>query len=143
MNFLGSFPLLAIPVIGYNFFAMMSRSDGRPAHPLLLNGQLTRIPMPSGQGVYWSISWGDLFLMGSMVLLFMEILKSVSGGRSVIINHALSMALFVFCLVEFLILSPFATSTFFLLVLMTLLDVLAGFIVTIGTARRDISFSHD
>lgn len=143
MNFLGSFPLLALPVLAYNLFAMMSRSDGRPAHPLLLNGQIARVQMPSGEAVFWAISWGDLFLMGSMVLLFLEILKSVSGGRSVIINHALSMALFVFCLVEFLILSPFATSVFFLLLLMTLLDVLAGFIVTIGTARRDISFSRD
>jgi hypothetical protein len=31
-----------------------------------------------------------------------------------------------------------ATSTFFLLTLMVLLDVLAGFIVTIVSARRDV-----
>ena len=32
----------------------------------------------------------------------------------------------------------FATSTFFLLTSMVLLDVLAGFIVTIATARREV-----
>ena len=39
-----------------------------------------------------------------------------------------------------LLLPAFATSTFFLLALMVLLDVLAGFIVTIVAARRDVDF---
>jgi hypothetical protein len=33
----------------------------------------------------------------------------------------------------------FATSVFFLIMLMTLLDVMAGFMVTIASARRDFS----
>ena len=41
---------------------------------------------------------------------------------------------------EFLLAPAFATSTFFLLGVMVLLDVLAGFIVTIVSARRDIDF---
>jgi hypothetical protein len=60
-----------------------------------------------------------------------------------IINHALSMALFIICLVELLLASAFATSTFFLITLMVLLDVLAGFIVTIVSARRDFGISDD
>ena len=143
MNRLGAFPLLAIPVALYNFFGWMDRVDGRPAHPLKLGGQIARVPMPSGENVYWLITWGDLLLMVSMVFLFLEVLKSVSSGRAAIVNHALSMGLFVICLVEFLIFTPFATSVFFLITLMTLLDVLAGFIVSIGTARRDISFARD
>ena len=35
------------------------------------------------------------------------------------------------------------TSTFFLLTIMVLLDVLAGFIVTIVSARRDVDFNPD
>ena len=58
-----------------------------------------------------------------------------------IINHTLSMILFIICLVEFLLFPAFATSTFFLLILMVLLDFLAGFIVTVISARRDIDFS--
>jgi len=36
--------------------------------------------------------------------------------------------------------AAFATSAFFLLTAMVLLDVLAGFIVTIVASRRDIEF---
>ena len=68
-------------------------------------------------------------------------MNSTTSHRVVIINHALSMMLFVACLVEFLLAPAFATSTFFLLTLMVVLDVLAGFIVTIASTRRDIDFN--
>ena len=47
--------------------------------------------------------------------------------------------LFVVCLILFLIWDRAATSTFFLLVLMATIDVIAGFSVTINAARRDRS----
>ena len=50
------------------------------------------------------------------------------------------LILFVVCLVEFLLIKGFATSTFFLIVTMVMLDVLAGFIVTIISARKDLEF---
>ena len=50
------------------------------------------------------------------------------------------MILFIAVLVEFLLLPGFATSTFFLIVIMILLDVLAGFIVTIIASRKDFDF---
>ena len=40
-------------------------------------------------------------------------------------------------LVEFLLIQGFATSTFFLILTMVMLDVVAGFIVTIIASRRD------
>jgi len=43
------------------------------------------------------------------------------------------------CLVEFLLLPAFQTSVFFILTFMCLLDVLAGVVVTIVSARRDFS----
>jgi hypothetical protein len=52
------------------------------------------------------------------------------------------MILFVVCLVEFLLLKGFSTSVFFLITTMVLLDVLAGFIVTIASSRRDVDL-HD
>ena len=64
-------------------------------------------------------------------------MKSTSTGTSSILNHAVSMILFIVCLVEFLLMPNFATSTFFIIMSMTLLDVLAGVIVTIVSARRD------
>ena len=91
----------------------------------------------------WPVSLGDLLLAASLVVLFIELLKSTTSRSAAIINHSLSMVLFIGCLVEFLLLPAFATSTFFLLTLMVLLDVLAGFIVTIVAARRDVDFNPD
>jgi len=47
------------------------------------------------------------------------------------------MMVFVACLILFLIWDRAATSTFFLLMLMAMTDVIAGFSVTINAARRD------
>ena len=70
-------------------------------------------------------------------------LKSTSSRRVAIINHSLSMILFIVCLIQFLLFGAFATSTFFLITLMVLLDVLAGFIVTIVASRRELDLTHD
>jgi hypothetical protein len=59
------------------------------------------------------------------------------------IDWAVRLGDLLLCLVEFLLAPAFATSTFFLLSLMVLLDVLAGFIVTIVTSRRDLGFSDE
>ena len=96
------------------------------------------IPMASGAS--WNVGVGDLILFLSLILLFFELLKSTSSQKVAIVNHALSMILFVVCLVEFLLIRGFATSTFFLIVTMVMLDVLAGFIVTIISARKDLDF---
>jgi hypothetical protein len=51
------------------------------------------------------------------------------------------MIVFVACLILFLIWDRAATSTFFLLMLMAMTDVIAGFSVTINAARRDYGTS--
>ena len=63
-----------------------------------------------------------------------------TSQKVAIVNHALSLIVFVVCLVEFLLIRGFATSTFFLILTMVMLDVLAGFIVTIIAARKDMDF---
>ena len=88
-------------------------------------------------GVKWQLSGADGLILLSISLLFLEILKSTSTGTATIMNHAVSMILFIVCLVEFLLHPNFATSAFFILTIMTLLDVLAGVVVTIVSARRD------
>ena len=129
-----AFPLLALPVLVYNLIALTS-GVGTPAR---LSDEMFSLQMASGAA--WPISLSDLLLAVSLVVLFIELLKSASSRRTAIINHGLSLVLFIACLVEFLLGAPFATSTFFLLGLMVLLDVLAGFIVSIVSARRDVDF---
>lgn len=135
-------PLLALPVLAYNLlvFAMPGGVHATTAG-VELAGRAFTIPMASGGA--WDVTTGDLLLAGSLVILFIELLKSTTSRRAAIINHSLSMILFVVCLVEFLLLKGFASSVFFLITLMVLLDVLAGFIVTIVSARRDIGFGVD
>jgi hypothetical protein len=134
-----AFPLLALPLLVYNLVAL-TLAGGFKAMGAQgkLSETLFSITMTSGGA--WPVSLGDLILAGSLVVLFIELLKSTTSQKVAIINHSLSMILFIICLVEFLLLPAFATSTFFLLSLMVLLDVLAGFIVTIVSARRDVDF---
>ena len=134
-------PLLIVPVVIYNLVILLGTGGLDPAvgAASVLGEVLFRVPMTSG--AVWNISIGDLILFLSLILLFVELLKSTSSQRVAIVNHALSMALFVVCLVEFLLLPGFAGSVFFLILTMVLLDVLAGFIVTIIASRRDFDMN--
>jgi len=133
-------PLLFIPVVLYNIVVLFGASgDGGLAEAdAILRDPMFSIPMASG--AQWNIGSGDLILFLSLILLFFELIKSTSSQKVAIVNHALSMILFIVVLVEFLLIRGFATSTFFLIVIMVLLDVLAGFIVTIIAARKDLDF---
>jgi hypothetical protein len=137
---LAAFPLLALVVLIYNLLGFTLKGGGlhAPDAGIQLSQQLFSIHMTSGAG--WSVSLGDLLLAAGLVVLFIELLKSTTSRNVAIVNHSLSMVLFIVCLVEFLLFQAFATSTFFLITLMVLLDVLAGFIVTIVSSRRDVDF---
>lgn len=137
-----AFPLLALPVLVYNLIALTLSGGFRSVDAnTRMTEQLFSLRMASQ--VEWPVSLGELLLAASLVVLFIELLKSTTSRRIAIINHSLSMILFIVCLVEFLLAPAFATSTFFLLTIMVLLDVLAGFIVTIVSARRDVDFHPD
>lgn len=150
----GIFPLLVIPVVLYNLLAFAFGGPATSADaagalqsaagaPLLglLNERFLGLPMISG--VEWVLTKGDAIVLLAVVFLFLEILKSTSTGTATIINHGISLFLFIICLVQFLLLPNFATSTFFIVMSMTLLDVLAGVIVTIVSARRDFGVGGD
>ena len=99
--------------------------------------------MSTASGGVWSAQLGDLIIFASLAILFVELLKSTTSRNVAIVNHLLSVVLFIVCLLEFLLLQAFATSAFFLLTTMVLLDVLAGFIITIVASRRDIDMGRD
>lgn len=132
-----AFPLLAVPVLLYNLL-LLTMSGGFQSADASAQLSCALFTIHTTSGGLWPVSLGDLFLAGALVVLFIELLKSTNSRNVAIINHSLSMILFVVCLVELLLLRGFATSVFFLISLMVLLDVLAGFIVTIVAARRDI-----
>jgi hypothetical protein len=88
----------------------------------------------------WTLTLGDLVILITLVLLFIELIKATRTGGSSIVDHALSTILFVFCLVEFILVPEAATSIFFFIMIVTLIDVVAGFSITIRAARRDFGF---
>lgn len=150
----GIFPLLVIPVVLYNLMALFlgggavesalpGETGGALVAPmnLLLKEEFMSLPMISG--VEWVLTKGDAIVLLAVVFLFLEILKSTSTGTATIVNHGISLMIFILCLVQFLLMPNFATSTFFILMSMTLLDVLAGVIVTIVSARRDFGVAGD
>ena len=129
-------PLMALPILAYNLLVLVLGGVRRSDVAERLAARIAAIPMASR--IDWPLSLGDLFVAGSLVVLFVELLKAASSRHAAVINHSLSMVLFIGCLVEFLLFPAFATSTFFLLTLMVLLDVLAGFIITLAAERREI-----
>ena len=129
-------PLLLIPFVLYNILAI-SLFGWQPQG---WSTQLFTIPMVSG--VQWSLTWSDLFLVGGLICLFFEVLKSTNTGRSSVIEHMASTALFVVFLIEFLLFAPAASSTFFILMVMTLVDVVAGFTISITGAGRDVTMGN-
>ena len=62
-------------------------------------------------GDEWKFSFGDFLLLSALALLFVEVVKATRTTSSEIINHGLSMLVFVVALIEFITLKGFATST--------------------------------
>ena len=83
------------------------------------------------------VSVSDLLMAFGILFLTIEVIKATRTNTTSVIDHMLSMVVFVIFLVEFLTISFAGTSTLFLLMLMALADVIAGFSVSIASARRD------
>src|SRR5690606_3775939 len=122
-----------IPFVFYHIIGL-TVLGGRPE---AWANQLFTVPMVSG--VSWSLTWSDLLLVGALVCLFFEVVKSTNTGRNSVIEHMASTALFVVLLIEFLLFAPAASSTFFILMAMALVDVVAGFTISITGAGRDVT----
>jgi len=128
--FLIGFPLLIIPFAIYNIIVYIMPD-------LKLGEPLFSVGMISGATMQFSIS--DLLLILAILLLFVEVLKATRIGMRSIVDHMLSLVLFVVMMVEFLMSTRAATSTFLLLTVMCFVDVISGFSITIRAARRDIA----
>jgi|SRR5215217_1303878 len=128
-------PLLVVPFVIYNLVVFLLFGG----NPINWGAGLFSIPMPSGMP--WAITAGDLLLVLGIIMLFIEVLKSTQTARNSIIEHMLSMVLFVVFLVEFLLVGAAASSVFFLLMVMSAIDVVAGFTVSITSASRDVSMT--
>ena len=129
---LSAVPLLIIPFILYNLGLML----GEGGTDIWAN-QLFSVRMMSG-GV-WTMTLGDGLIVVTLVFLFIEIVKSTRTSNASVVDHLLSTFVFVAFLVEFLLVQAAAHQVFFVLMVITFIDVLAGFSVTIRSAGRDLN----
>jgi len=127
-------PLTIAPLIVYNIIAFGLFGD--------MPGDSWSIPIFTMQmvsGARWTMVMGDLMIVAGLVLLFIEILKATRTSSGSIADHVLSTVVFIIYLVEFLTVREAASSVFFILLTIALVDVVAGFAVTIRGARRDFA----
>jgi len=129
------FPLLTISLIIYTVLTLtgMGGEAGTAWHDIVV------VSLPMYSGDVWRVTWGTLFLAGSMGLLFVELVRATKAGTASIANHLLSFLLFVVALLLFILAPGFGNSLYFIFLSMTFLDPMAGLVVTTVTARRDLS----
>ena len=123
-------PLLLLPFAIYNIVAFLMPG-------VTWAGVITTVHMVSGAD--WNMAAGDLLVAFGVLMLFGEVLKSTRIGVRTVVDHGLSLILFLGMLVEFLLVPEASTSTFFLLLVLSFVDVLGGFAVTLRTAQRDFT----
>ncbi len=130
---LGMVPLLIIPFLLFNLgLAGLFGAAGDP-----LGEPLFSVTLISGGA--WTMNAGDLLVVLALVLLFVEMMKSTRTSNASIVDHLLSTFVFVAYLVEFLLVPGAAHPVFFILMVISLVDVLAGFSVSIRAAGRDVN----
>ncbi len=129
MKFFRAIPLFIIIWVIYHLVIIWGSST-------ILSNELLKIPLVSG--TIWTVTVSDLLLVAGLIVLYLEILQATLAGISSVLNHTFSTLVCIVFIVEFIIISSSSNSTFFLLGLMSLIDVLAGFTITITASRRDI-----
>jgi hypothetical protein len=130
---LTAFPLLSFALAIFAVVTLLSGGDTWVAT------QAFSVMMPVGR--YLVVSQGDVMVLVSLLMLFVEIVKAVSTGALTLINHGLSVLVLVVCIILFITQASFANTTFLMLTVMGLFDVVAGIVITTVSARRDFGGS--
>jgi hypothetical protein len=131
--------LKKIPMFGYlfvliNIFVLIGKAD-------LMMHQLLKFTLISK--AEWVLYVGDLFIILGLICLTVQVFKATRTSSAEVLDHIISTLIFILYLIEFISVRGAGTSTFFILMLMSLLAVIAGFTITISTARRDITLDKD
>ena len=134
MRFILSVPLIAVVMVVYTALAI-------DPEQFSAGSAFMDWVLPSGAEFF--LTFGDLFVILGLVALFFEVIKAARLGPGTIVDHMLSTAVFIIGLIVFLLVPAFGTSAFLLLVIMALIDVVAGYTLSIFAARRDFSVNRD
>jgi hypothetical protein len=111
------FPLLLIPLAIYNIIVFLMPGVSL-AEPL--------VTLPLMSGAQWPVTLSDVLLAIGIVMLLLEVIKGARPGSKYLTDHLLSLIVFGGAAAEFVLWPRFASSAYFLLVLLALTDFLSG-----------------
>lgn len=134
-----SIPWLILPVVSYFCIIWIGTSFYEAGVQETMDYALIDNIKLLSDGI-WKLTVSEVLLIFTLVILFVEILKATRVSSMSLVDHSLSTLLFVICLILFITITPAASSTFFMMTVMTLIDVVAGFSITLRAARRDVGF---
>jgi hypothetical protein len=119
-------PLTVLPLIAYNLIGYgLSGADPWAT-------ELLAVPMPSG--ARWSLRLGDVLVVFAIAMLFVGVVRAAEAPRVAVLHRILSILVLIVYVAEFLAADVAAHSVFFILTVIALADVVAGF--SIRTAQR-------
>ena len=81
----------------------------------------------------------DIFLIIGVICLYIEIYKAATGGEETVPETIISFMVAVGYLTIFLVWDKAHNATFFIIMLMSFLDAIGGFVISNYAARKDIS----
>lgn len=126
---LKAIPLLVLPLLAYVIATLVGGAG-------VLSNRIFGFTLPSGAP--FSFDVGTAIIALAVIMLLFEVMKSTNVKNSnSILDHGLSTGLLILAILLFVLMPAAGTATFFVLVLLMFIDVIAGFTVSIKTAQRD------
>ncbi|MGE0742458.1 MAG: hypothetical protein AB7O98_14045 [Hyphomonadaceae bacterium] len=134
---LRAIPLLVFPALLYAAVALSMEFGAVRAS---LDQIFLSLRLPSGAD--FVVTRGHGLTMLAAGLLFLEVIKSTSASTSSLVENVLAFIAFTVAFIFFLLNPAFGTIEFALIMVMMLVDFMAGFIVMTVSARRDVAFGE-
>ena len=125
-----AFPFTIVTLVIFNIVIIFSGAD-------VWANVLFEVTLFSGEP--WALTTGDLMVVAGLLVLLAEVLRATTIDRRAITNHVVSVVVLLIYVVEFVVVAEAGNSTFFILTMIALVDVLAGVVVTIRLATRDFA----
>lgn len=130
MSTLRAFPFTILTLIAFNIVILVS-------DPGVWREDMFEVTLFSD--VIWRLTNGDLMVTVGLLILLAEVVRATTIHTKAITNHLVSVVVLLIYAVEFVVVKEAGNSTFFILTMIALVDVLAGIVVTIRLATRDFS----
>jgi hypothetical protein len=122
-----AFPLLIIPLAIYNMIAFLTPPTNGWA------ATVWTVPLPSGDS--WTITFSDVFIAGSVILLMIELIKPARPRGKSVIDHLLSIIVLGVAVGEFVMVKNAASATLAAFSVMCLADLIGGIAISVRVSR--------